>query len=68
MTLPFIPDDFVTQKNQKNLISKSRARNKRQKIEQPEEIKPYRGWVTKMAPDTDASDDGIDSFFLHKYT
>tara|TARA_B110000008_G_C16978876_1_gene567480 strand:- start:5880 stop:6461 length:582 start_codon:yes stop_codon:yes gene_type:complete len=70
--LPFIPDDFVSQKKSKrNSASKTRAKreSKRQRVDEPVRAKPYSGWVTKvMAPASDTgADDSIDSFFLYKY-
>lgn len=73
VVLPFIPDDFVTQKSSKrNALSrnKSKRETKRVKIEGASSgVAPYTGWVTKvLSPTTDpAADNGIDSFHLMNY-
>ncbi len=71
--LPFIPDDFVTQKRSKrNCASRSRPKRepKRAKLNSDNlnDI-PYSGWVTKvMSPATEqGADNSIDSFHLLNY-
>ncbi len=72
--LPFIPDDFVSQKRSKRnslARTKSKRETKRTRIGEEETIasRAYTGWVTSvLSPKTDlAADNGIDSFQLMKY-
>lgn len=71
--LPFIPDDFVTQKRSKrNCASRTRTKRepKRAKLNSNNLTdRPYSGWVTKvMSPATDpGADNAIDSFHLLNY-
>lgn len=72
VVLPFIPDDFVTQKRSKRNTSnrqRSRKEPKKQKIEHVPENALYTGWVSHiMSPATDSGADGaIDSFSLFAY-
>lgn len=73
VVLPFIPDDFVTQKRSKRnslARNKSKRETKRAKTssEHPD-TSGYTGWVTKvLSPATElAADNGIDSFQLMAY-
>lgn len=73
VVLPFIPDDFVSQKRSKrNSLSRSKSKReaKRPKVDEDTKPKgPYTGWVTKvLSPATDiAADNAIDSFQLMSY-
>jgi hypothetical protein len=69
--LPYIPDDFVSQKRTKRSVQtrmRKRDSKKKRKVEQLEP-EHYNGWVTKViSPATDlAADEGIDSFKLFTY-
>lgn len=71
VTLPYIPDDFVTQKRSKrhsNGRHRTRREPKRAKHRKEPEV-PYTGWVTHvMAPATELSADrAISSFDLMRY-
>lgn len=72
VTLPYIPDDFVTQKRSKRHAS-GRSRNKRDvkrsKHKANEVLAPYTGWITRvMTRATDfGADNAISSFELMKY-
>lgn len=73
VVLPFIPDDFVTQKRSKRnslARAKSKRETKRKKVDPVHKNGgPYTGWVTKvLSPATDtAADNGIDAFRLLNY-
>lgn len=73
VTLPFIPDDFVTQKRSKrNSATRSRSKRETKRSKtctQPEVTNTYTGWVTKvLSPATEnAADNSIDSFRLMNY-
>lgn len=73
VVLPFIPDDFVTQKRSKrNSASRSRAKREIKRLKTPakqEVTNTYTGWVTKvLAPATElAADNAVDSFRLMNY-
>lgn len=72
VVLPYIPDDFVSQKRTKRSVQTTRTRKrevkKKRKFEQVG-TEQYTGWVTNVvSPATDlAADDGIDSFRLFRY-
>lgn len=71
--LPFIPDDFVTQKRSKrNSACRSRSKRETKRLKtspEPETTNTYTGWVTKvLAPSTEtAADNAVDSFRLMNY-
>jgi|TARA_B110000908_G_scaffold172143_1_gene237935 hypothetical protein len=77
--LPYIPDDFVTQKRSKrgSMVRKTRGSVKKMKLEHDEQLnsqwngkkKKYVGWVTQvLSPDTEtAGDAGINGFRLKAY-
>lgn len=73
VVLPFIPDDFVTQKRSKrNSLARTKTKReiKRKKVEsETKHTGPYTGWVTKvLSPATDiAADNSIDAFRLMNY-
>lgn len=78
IVLPYIPDDFVTQKRMKRGSSSRKTRGTTKKIKTEAEAKsapanedrqPYIGWVTRvMSPNTDrCSDNGIDAFRIMAY-
>lgn len=72
VVLPFIPDDFVTQKRSKrHSTSRHRIRkeSKRPKLEHKTDNTIYTGWVSHiMSPATELGADGaIDSFSLFLY-
>ena len=71
VVLPFIPDDFVSQKRTKRSVQtrmrKRDSKKKRKRHAEPSE--PYEGWVTRVVtPATvPGADDGIDAFHLMSY-
>jgi len=73
VTLPFIPDDFVTQKRSKrNSASRSTRKRETKRLKmspKPDVTSTYTGWVTKvLSPATDtAADNSVDSFRLMNY-
>jgi len=74
VTLPFIPDDFVTQKKSKRSCHARSSRPKREikrakKSDGTTTAQNYMGWVTRViSPATHlTADNGIDSFHLMNY-
>jgi len=69
--LPFIPDDFVSQKRTKRSVqTRMRKRDSKKKRKRTTDTRePYEGWVTRVvAPATETgADDGIDAFHLMSY-
>merc|ERR1712166_954671 len=68
VVLPFIPDDFVSQKRTKRSMQtrmRKRDTKKKRKIQEIEQ-QTYTGWITKViSPATDSgADEAIDSFRL----
>lgn len=71
VVLPFIPDDFVSQKRTKRSMQtrmRKRDTKKKRKVEEIEQ-QPYKGWITKViSPATESgADEAIDSFRLLLY-
>jgi len=71
VVLPFIPDDFVSQKRTKrSMNTRIRKRDSKKKRKRaPETTEPYQGWVTRVVtPATvPGADDSIDAFQLMSY-
>lgn len=71
VVLPFIPDDFVSQKRTKRSVqTRMRKRDsKKKRKRQAEPSEPYEGWVTRVVtPATvPGADDAIDAFHLMSY-
>jgi len=71
VVLPFIPDDFVSQKRTKRSVqTRMRKRdNKKKRKRTSEPSEPYEGWVTRVVTPATVSgaDDAIDAFHLMSY-
>ncbi len=71
VVLPFIPDDFVSQKRTKRSVqTRMRKRDQKKKRKKSSEsAEPYEGWVTRVVtPATvPGADDGIDAYRLMSY-
>lgn len=71
VVLPFIPDDFVSQKRTKRSVqTRMRKRdNKKKRKRTSEPSEPYEGWVTRVVTPATVSgaDDAIDAFRLMSY-
>jgi hypothetical protein len=75
IVLPYIPDDFLSQKRTKRGSSNRKTRGSAKKIRIETEhvsgvstvLPPYQGWVTEIMCEGTATSDAIDSFRLMLY-
>lgn len=72
VVLPFIPDDFVSQKRTKRSVQtrmRKRGENKKKRKRDMDISEPYEGWVTRVVTPATVSgaDDSIDAYHLMSY-